>query len=177
MKYYIYNYEDVSEMYEDRSIPEKEIIFNFEYNENKFFISEKEMIYKDKRRKKSISEFSKWIRQFNRHRKYVLLYSNIGLFENDCYDLLSDYLNWENFEANDKGESFLEIICKSGDIEKSVDEIIKSLVSERLDVSSRDLFLEIKNEGNDYGLDIQKVKDEIQEVRESIYNKTFRWMI
>lgn len=174
MKYYIYNYENVSEMYKDKSIPEKEILFHFEYDGKKFLINDKEMIYKDKYRKKCISEFSKWIRQFNRHRKYVLLYSNIGLFENDCYDLLSDYLP---DEANESGETFAEIICKSDNIKKTVDEIIRSLVCERLDVSSRDLLLEIKNEGNDYGLDIQRVKEEIQEVRESIYNKTFRWMV
>lgn len=106
-----------------------------------------------------------------------MLYSNICLLENDCYDLLSDYLNWEDFEANDNGESYVEIICKSNNIEKAVNEIIKSLVIERLDVSSRDLFLEIEHEGNDNGLDIQKVKDEIQKVRDSIYNKTFRWML
>lgn len=179
MKYYIFDCKEVSKMYEDGIIPKNEILYEFEYHGDRFFLSNKEIINKDKNhRKKCISEFSKWIRQeFNRHRKYILTYSNICLLENDCYDLLSDYLKWEDFEANDKGESYVEIICKSSNIAKTVDKIIKSLAIERLTVSSRDLFLEIKYEGNDNGLDIQKVKDEIHKVEESINNKTFRWML
>lgn len=175
MKYYIYSYEDVAKMFEGEIIPEKEILFAFEYDGDKFFLNEKEIIQKDERhRKKCIAEFSKWIRQFNRHRKYILAYSNICLLENNCYDLLSDYLSWE---IDESGETYVERICKSENIKKAIDEIIKSLAAERLNVLSRDLFLEIENEGNDNGLDIQKVKNEIHIVEDSINNKKFRWML
>lgn len=175
MKYYIYDYDYVSKMFNEGIVPECEILFKFVYDGNNYFINEKERIQKDKRHsRKCISEFSEWIRQFNRHRKYILSYSNICLLENNCYDLLSDYLSWEIDEG---GKTYAEKICTSKNVKKTIDEVIKSLAGERLDVLSKDLFLEIENEGNDDGLDIKKVKNEIQKVDEDIRNKKFRWML
>ena len=174
MKYYLFNYDDVSLMYCDRIVPKEEIICEFEFNGFAYFLSDKEIItVSATQRRKCIEQFSKWIKQFNLNRKYILRYSNIWLYERDCYELLSDYLTWE---ANKNGDTYAEVICKSDNLKETVNEIIKSLAKERLDVQSRDLIIEIEKGMNEDKLDVEKIREEVQEVTQKIYNKTFEWI-
>lgn len=174
MKYYLFDYDDVSTMYRDRIIPKDEIICQFEFNGYTYFLSDKEVINVNAtQRRKRIEEFSKWINQFNLNRKYILRYSNIWIYEKDCYELLSDYLTWE---ANDSGDTYAEVICRSDNLEETVNGIIKSLAKERLDVQSRDLIIDIEKGINEDNLDVEKIRKEVQEVTDKIYNKTFEWI-
>ena len=174
MKYYLFNYDDVSEMYHDRIVPKEEILCEFEFDGFTYFLSDKEIInVSATQKRKRIEEFAKWIKRFNKNRKYILRYSDIWLYEKDWYELLSDYLTWE---ANDNGDTYAEVICKSDDLEETVNKIIKSLAKERLDVQSRDLIMDIEKGINEDKLDIAKIKEEVQDVTEKIYNKSFKWI-